>query len=335
MTLKELPIGRESPEHAPLNLLQAKWEALGASVATTTPEPGRQTSVALARLRHSGSITRESRFALNMPALSSQAPLAIARWRHNGGEVLVEGGQAVPIVMSLTENRAERLSRGRTSFARPRVGSVSVPDPEEVTRFNLQGHTDVFQLMVPLREIASAAGPDQSYKVSARFFESEPELERCMTRALVALHEQELPDRLLLSSIALQLSLRLIEQPRASGCRAAGGLASRQLRRVKELISARASEPLATSPTLVELATEADLTLSHFARAFHCTVGLTPYAYMLRRRIEQAKVLVACSDVPLMEVARRSGFQSPVRFAERFRREVGVAPDAVRRAVKL
>lgn len=317
-----------------MNLLHAKLEALGAAIALTAPALDGPAPLSTVRWRSNEAKVLGNPVALTAPALGEQGLLAVARWQHDGAEVLVNGGDAVSVVMALAENKAERLSGGRTSVVHPRIGSVNVHDPEQVTRYRLQGRTDVFNLIVPLREVRSAAGPLRNFRIRARFHEPEPELERCMARAFVALHERGLPDRLLLSSIALRLSLCLLDAHRNPENRAVGGLAPRQLRRVEELIAARASQPLAASPTLAELAAQANLSLSHFAREFRRTVGQTPYAYMLRRRIEFARELTVHSDLPLAEVGRRSGFPSPAHFADRFRREVGVTPGALRRAVR-
>lgn len=317
-----------------MNLLNAKLEAFGAAVVLTEPTLDGPAPLSIAQWRSNGAKALGKPVALTAPALGEKGPLAVARWQHNGAEVFVNGGEAVSVVMALAENKAERFSGGRSSFVRPRIGSISVADPDQVTRYRLQGRTDVFHLIVPLREVASAAWPLRNFRISARFHEPEPKLERCMARAFVALQERGLPDLLLLSSIALQLSLCLIDAPRNPESRAVGGLAPRQLRRVQELIAARASEPVAASPTLAELAAEANLSLSHFAREFRRTVGQTPYGYMLRRRLERAWELTARSDLPLAEVGRRSGFPSPAHFADRFRREVGVTPGALRRAAR-
>lgn len=110
-----------------------------------------------------------------------------------------------------------------------------------------------------------------------------------------------------------------------------GGLSARQVRRVQELIAARAAVLGAASPTLSQLAAEANLSLHHFAREFRRTVGSTPYAYMLRHRLERAHGLLARSDLPLAEVGRRAGFPSPAHFTDRFRCEMGVTPGALRR----
>ena len=289
-----------------MTLLQTKMAALGAPVFIIAP--------------------RE---------VDGRVPLAIARWRHNGAEVVVEGGDTVCVVMSLTEHRAERQVRGRTSVQSPRFGSVSVADPQDVTRFTIRGRTDVVQLFVPVREIAIAASPHRDPDVRGRFHEPAPQLERCTARALAALHERGLPDPMLLSSITLQLSLHLSEPFQDQDARAIGGLAPRHLRRIEELIADRASRPVAASPTLAELAAEAGLSLSHFAREFRRTVGQTPYGYMLRLRIERARDLVARSKMSIAEIGRRTGFPSPAHFSDRFRREIGVTPTALRYALSL
>ena len=315
-----------------MNLLHAKLDGLGAAIALTAPALSGLNPFSIVRWRGDGTKALGRPVALTAPALGETGPLAAARWRHNGAEVLVNGAKAVSVVMSLAENTAERLSGGRTSVVHPRVGSVSVADPEELTQYRIRGRSDVFQLVVPLREVASAAGPLRGFRIRPRFHEPDPELERCAARAFVALQERVLPDLLLLSSIALELSLCLISVPCGSESRAVGGLAPRQLRRVKELIAARASEPVATSPTLAELAAEAGLSLSHFAREFRRTVGATPYAYMLRRRMDRAGDLVVRSDLSIAEVGRRSGFSAPAHFTDRFRRNFGVTPVELRRA---
>ena len=244
-----------------MNLVRARLEALGAAIALGAPTVDGPAPFATLRWRANGAKALGAPVALSAPALG-ECPLAVARWRHGGAEVLVNGGEAVSVVMSLTENGTETRAGSRTLPVHRRIGSVGVADPEQVTQYNIQGRTDVLHLVVPLREVRQAAGPHRGIGIRPRFHEPEPKLERCVASAFVALHERGVPDLLLLSSIALRLSLCLIDASPASCSRAVGGLAPRQLRRVEELIAARASEPVAASPTLAELAAEASLSLS-------------------------------------------------------------------------
>jgi AraC-like DNA-binding protein len=63
----------------------------------------------------------------------------------------------------------------------------------------------------------------------------------------------------------------------------------------------------------------------HFTRSFHAQAGLSPGAWLRRRRIERAEELLA-AGTPVAEVARRVGFASRSHFAAAFRKQRGRAP---------
>ena len=269
------------------------------------------------------------------PAPDPELPLTIAHWRHADAEFDKGGGGFLDVVLVLSEcQTVERLRGGVWSHRPSRVGNITVVDPEESTRFLIRGRAEVVKLFVPLALFAEAAGFERRSAVVARFGEPAAGLERCAHRALVALHEGEGADPLLLSSIALRLLVQTSGATAAPTGPAVGGLARRQLRRVRDFIEASVSAPVAKTPSLKELAAEANLSMYHFTREFHRTTGSTPYAYVLRRRLERARNLVLQTDVPLARVGALTGFQSPAHFADRFRREMGVAPGALRRAVR-
>ena len=262
-------------------------------------------------------------------------PLTVAHCRHGDAEFAVGGNGTACLTLILSEGQVvERKSGGAWSHRPSRIGMVTVTDPDELTNFRIRGQANVAKLFIPVTSLADAAGLNRHPNVKARFIEREPDLARCAQRALTALHEGEGSDRLLLSSIVMTLSRTLVEQPARSDERAVGGLPRRQLRRVEELIEAHLSAQVASSPSLSELATEANLSLHHFAREFKRTMGVTPYAYMLRRRLERARRSVIQSTLPLAQVGRLSGFPSGAHFADRFRREMGVSPGALRRAAQ-
>jgi AraC family transcriptional regulator len=82
--------------------------------------------------------------------------------------------------------------------------------------------------------------------------------------------------------------------------------------------------------SLAEIAAAFNLSPYHFALAFKRSTGLSPHQYVLRRRIERARELLAGTDLPVGVVARRVGFSSPRHFAQQFRGIVDVAPSAFR-----
>lgn len=271
----------------------------------------------------------------HVPGCSRELPLTIAHWQHGDSEFEVGGDDVAGLVLVLSVGQVVERRRGGVWSHRPsRFGMITVTDPDECVKFSIRGQVNVVKLFVPMDSLAKAAESDRRPIVKARFLERDPELERCGQRALVALHGDGGRDPLLLSSIVLRLSGSLIEQPLRKSNRALGGLSRLQLRRVEELIEACVSAPVATSPSLGQLAAEAKLSLHHFAREFRRTTGITPYAYMLRRRLERARELVLGSDAPLARVGVLSGFPSPAHFANRFHREMGVPPGALRRALQ-
>lgn len=262
-------------------------------------------------------------------------PLTIAHWRHGDLEATLGGNDAVGLMLILSEGQVvERRRAGVWSHKPSRLGNITVTDPDEATTFAMRGQVNVVKLLIPMAGLSAAAGLDRRPNIIPRFGDPEPELGRCAQRALVALHKGDGSDPLLLSSIVMRLHARLIEQPSSEGDRAVGGLARRQLRRVQELIEACASAPIASSPSLGELAAEANLSVHHFAREFRRSIGVTPYSYMLRRRLDRARQLIIQSSLPLARIGVLSGFPSAAHFTDRFRREMGVSPGALRRAAQ-
>ncbi len=108
-----------------------------------------------------------------------------------------------------------------------------------------------------------------------------------------------------------------------------GGLAPWQARRAAEMIRER----LDTSVRLTELARECSLSVSHFARAFRTSFGMSPYRWLLERRIDRAKVVLVTGDLPIADIAILSGFSDQASFSRAFARIVGSSPARWRRAV--
>jgi AraC family transcriptional regulator len=107
-----------------------------------------------------------------------------------------------------------------------------------------------------------------------------------------------------------------------------GGLAPWQERRAKEVLSAN----LDGRVMLKEVAQECGLSASHFARAFHRSVGAAPHQWLLTHRIEAAKQKLRDRRLSLSEVALACGFADQSHLTRSFTRFVGVSPGAWRRA---
>ena len=115
---------------------------------------------------------------------------------------------------------------------------------------------------------------------------------------------------------------------RPDGAAARGGLAPGALRRVREYIDGR----LGDSISLDAMATVAELSRCHFARAFKQSVGTSPHAYVVQRRLDRAERLLADTDLSLCQVALDSGFSDQSHFSSCFRKSFGESPRAFRRS---
>ena len=115
-----------------------------------------------------------------------------------------------------------------------------------------------------------------------------------------------------------------IARPQVS---AAGGLAKWQKQRALELLR----ENLDGSVRLCDLAKQCGLSVSHFARSFKATLGISGHQWLIRQRVDRAKELLLQTELPLCDVAALSGFGDQAAFTRTFHRIVGVSPGRWRR----
>jgi len=108
-----------------------------------------------------------------------------------------------------------------------------------------------------------------------------------------------------------------------------GGLPRYKLRRAIEFVDANLDQVI----HLKDMAGVADVSLFHFHRQFKKTTGLTPHQFIVRRRIEQAKVLLAQSNLPIIDVAVRVGFVDQSHFTTIFRKLTSMTPRIYRNAI--
>jgi AraC family transcriptional regulator len=100
-----------------------------------------------------------------------------------------------------------------------------------------------------------------------------------------------------------------------------------QSRRVVDYIEEHLGTPIRVS----DLSMVLHRTEAHFSRTFKRTFGVSPHAYVLRRRIELASRLMIESTTPLSEIALKCGFNDQAHLSKRFRQHTGATPAAWRR----
>ena len=92
-------------------------------------------------------------------------------------------------------------------------------------------------------------------------------------------------------------------------------------------------ENLDRNISLADLAGVVQLSVFHFLRKFRAEFGCPPHAYVMQRRIEQAKRQLARRDIPLKVVAADCGFSDQSHMTRLFRRLLGTTPAEYRNSV--
>lgn len=110
-------------------------------------------------------------------------------------------------------------------------------------------------------------------------------------------------------------------------------MAPHRLRKALSLIDQHLAAEDEGRVALRVVAKEVGMSYFHFSRAFKQTLGMTPSHYITERRIEHAKQLIQDTELPIAEIALRSGFSSQSHFTTSFRRLLGVTPGSFRRGI--
>jgi AraC-like DNA-binding protein len=93
------------------------------------------------------------------------------------------------------------------------------------------------------------------------------------------------------------------------------------VRRAREFIDAS----VAANPSLDDIATAAGMSPFHLLREFKKAVGVPPHAYLVQRRVDEARRLLLKGRA-LKLVAIEVGYSDQAHFSREFRRFYGVPP---------
>lgn len=110
-------------------------------------------------------------------------------------------------------------------------------------------------------------------------------------------------------------ALAVLEEPQTVS-------ANRQCAIVKRYIDMHFKEGL----TLEQLAEEVHINKFYLSHAFKREYGVSPINYMISKRIEESKYLLAETDLSTSRIAQLLGFSSPSYFSQVFRRTQAVSP---------
>jgi transcriptional regulator GlxA family with amidase domain len=104
----------------------------------------------------------------------------------------------------------------------------------------------------------------------------------------------------------------------------------RRLLRAKDHMDAAPHEDWPVS----RLAHISGTSAAYFARSFRSAFGIPPHRYLLTRRVERAAALLRDTDLPIIEIALQTGWNSLGTFGRTFRDVTGENPTELRRRTR-
>jgi AraC-like DNA-binding protein len=110
-----------------------------------------------------------------------------------------------------------------------------------------------------------------------------------------------------------------------------GGITGRQLRLVADHVDAQIDCDI----SVAKLAQLVGLSEAHFARAFKESTGQSPHKFVIERRLERGKRLLADTQDSIAQIALDCGFADQAHFARSFSQHYGSSPSALRKSFDL
>ncbi|MFC5379533.1 helix-turn-helix domain-containing protein [Aquipuribacter nitratireducens] len=95
-----------------------------------------------------------------------------------------------------------------------------------------------------------------------------------------------------------------------------------------------AQEHLEEDLSVDQMAARSLMSPRSFARHFRAATGSTPHAWLLGQRMSRAQQLLETTDLPVEEVARRSGLGAATTLRHHFSQRLGTSPQAYRRTFR-
>ena len=101
--------------------------------------------------------------------------------------------------------------------------------------------------------------------------------------------------------------------------------------RAQEYIAENLGNPL----SIQSIARATFTSRANLAKCFRSQTGQTAWEYIIKRRIEESKLMLTQSDIAIEHIGRIVGFPNASHFATRFSRTVGISPGAFRQKERI
>jgi AraC family transcriptional regulator len=208
-------------------------------------------------------------------------------------------------------------------------GVILVAPPDTAGDFIADGPSHVLTLTIPKAHVEDFTAKSGAH-IGVRREETfrSPWLQRRLIQLWHKLEDDAPATRLFADQVmreAMHVLARRTDGPPAPS-HPRERLLAHTVRRLRDYVESHIADDL----EVAMLAGVAAMSPAHFARAFAATVGMTPFEYVMTRRLARARDLLVRTDRSVLAIALAAGFKTPSHFSARFRREFGVTPREIR-----
>lgn len=205
-------------------------------------------------------------------------------------------------------------------------GQVTLLPPAHFSRFNVEGEVSFATLHIPRDRVRPVAKRHAlgTQDPDFRFAFKDAFVGACIEAIVGEIESAGPKSEEFIHSVTDSLIVHLMRATARSDAPPRPRL-SRSVERCLHLIASN----LAAGLSLEELAEEAGVSRSHFARRFRAEIGVSPHRYQSQLRVERARQMRE-SRVGLVDIAMELGFCSQSHFTQVFRSLAGVTPHRFR-----
>jgi AraC family transcriptional regulator len=238
-----------------------------------------------------------------------------------------------------------RVDGERTEHAELRTRTFGMIPADRTSTWILDG-TPLVQLVYIRRQVVDAIAREQfarepsAIELVPKIGFADPLLEQLVIALLgeASAGDNMVGDGLYVDHLARLIAIRLLREhsnlPRrvrapASVPRGSSSAAATAVDAAKELIDASLAESNLSLMTLADLV---GLAPHRLATEFRRATGTPLHQYVISRRVERARSLLADTDEPIAQIAYATGFATQAHLTNTFRRIVGTTPGQFRQA---
>ena len=247
---------------------------------------------------------------------------------------------AVWLAMTVTPTDVKRTGKAGKQEAVLPENRTSILASGEAVQDEIRSSLEAMHVYLKqdvVDEVSEELYPDRQSRrrVVSVFGSDDPTLRLFMTAIGASLDRPPQGNALKVEYLSYALAAHLLRNHStlAAGTslpRPAETLNSRQLAAIGEYVDSS----LSRNVTVSELAAIVGLARSQFLRRFKASTSVSPYQYVMLRRIKKAKQYLADPKLDVLSIAMLCGFSNRAHFASTFRRALGVTPGEYRLAIR-